>query len=169
MNAQDHQAATGSNARRGGQKTGQAARAIGPRHSLLLGLAALMSPNAGLAESIPPAAYDVTTETWLPHLEENLRYATTRERRCLSRHDRVAAFPILKHQSLQGCKLAEESRHENAILYLLSCEGGHGTTGDAGAGEIGGTLNVRMGGKNMTFSQRVTAKPVGACPAEANP
>ncbi|MBA3625751.1 MAG: hypothetical protein H0W48_15165, partial [Methylibium sp.] len=28
---------------------------------------------------------------------------------------------------------------------------------------ITGTLNVRLGGKNMTFFQRITAKPIGEC------
>ena len=54
---------------------------------------------------------------------------------------------------------------------LLICEGGHGTTGTAqwhlGADKIRGTLNVKLGGKNMTFYQRITAKPLGKCVSEA--
>ena len=40
--------------------------------------------------------------------------------------------------------------------------------GPGGSGEmrLSGTLNVRLGGKNMTFYQRVTARAAGACPAE---
>jgi hypothetical protein len=32
-----------------------------------------------------------------------------------------------------------------------------------GQGAIAGTLNVRLGGKNMTFYQRITAKPIASC------
>jgi len=49
----------------------------------------------------------------------------------------------------------------------LVCEGGHGTTGRAiwqlGRTHSVGTLSVKLGGKNMTFSQRVTARALGAC------
>ena len=120
---------------------------------------------------MPPGAYEVITETAMPNLEENLRYATTRQKRCLDHQELAAAFPILAHQSLAGCRLDEEARHEQAISYVLICDGGHGTTGSAqwhlDAGYISGTLNVKLGGKNMTFYQRVTAKPLGKCVPEA--
>lgn len=107
----------------------------------------------------------------MPHLEENLRYATTHEKRCLNHHELSSAFPILNHESLKGCKLDNGYRLEDAVSYLLVCEGGHGTTGAArwylGADQIRGTLNVKLGGKNMTFSQHITAKPLGECVSEA--
>jgi hypothetical protein len=112
--------------------------------------------------------YDVTTETVMPHLEENLRYTTTREQRCVKHFNFAQAFPILGHPALKGCVLTHGQRGIEAELsYVLECTGGHGTTGRAiwhiDAGRIHGTLNVRLGGKNMTFSQRVTALPQGLC------
>ena len=108
----------------------------------------------------------------MPHLEENLRYGITREKRCLGYQELFSAFPILNQGSLKGCALHEEGRHEDTVSYLLICEGGHGTTGTAqwhlGADKIRGTLNVKLGGKNMTFYQRITAKPLGECGSEAN-
>jgi len=119
---------------------------------------------------MPAGLYEVITETGMPHLEENLRYATTRENRCLTGEDLATAFPVLKSVSLADCKLRQESRHDEAVSYLLVCDGGHGTTGRANwrVGErlMVGTLNVKLGGKNMTFFQRVTAKPLGQCPAK---
>ena len=35
-----------------------------------------------------------------------------------------------------------------------------------GAGPVTGMLTVKLGGKNMTFSQRVTARRLGGCPPE---
>ena len=100
------------------------------------------------------------------------RDATTREKRCLDHQELSPAFPILNDPSLKGCKLDKESRHEDTVSYPLVCEGGHGTTGTAiwylGADQIRGTLDVRLGGKNMTFYQRITAQPMGKCGSEGN-
>ena len=119
----------------------------------------------------PPGRYEVITETAMPHLEENLRYAITNERRCLRHQQLSSAFPILNHESLKGCKLENESRNEDTVSYLLICENGRGATGTAhwylGADQIKGTLNVKLGGKNMTFYQRITARPLGLCVTEA--
>ncbi len=43
----------------------------------------LICPNAQAAEVTTRRLYEIVTETAMPHLEENLRYATTREQRCL--------------------------------------------------------------------------------------
>ena len=94
----------------------------------------------------------------MPHLEENLRYATTRERRCLRDDDRASLFSILRHPSLEGCALAGD---------LLVCARPEVATGsvhlDEGPGRISGVLEVKMGGKNMTFEQRVDAMRLGDC------
>jgi uncharacterized protein DUF3617 len=143
------------------------------RYSLcaLLILSVLICPHARAEESMPTRLYEITTETGMPHLEDNLRYADTHEKRCLSQQDLATAFPILKHHSLQGCKLDNETRVEDTLTYLLSCEAAHGKTGTAqwqfGADQITGRLDVRMGGKNMTFYQRVSAKRLGECASEA--
>jgi len=119
------------------------------------------------ADAAGPLLYEMTTETLMPHLEENLRYAVRNEQRCVNRHDLSTVFWMLGEVSLQDCALVQSTDEADSALYLLKCSGGHGTTGDArwklGPGVITGTLKVRLGGKNMTFYQRITAKPVGAC------
>ena len=126
---------------------------------------------AAASETVPAGAYEITTEIGMPHLEENLRYATVRERRCLNHQELALAFPILGHESLKGCTLGDERRHEDAVLYVLTCEGGRGTTGAAhwrlGTDRFEGTLDVKLGAKNMTFYQRVTARRLGRCGSEA--
>jgi hypothetical protein len=139
---------------------------------LLVVAQALASGTSGAdsvatGDTFPPQLYEVTTETVMPHLEENLRYTTTRARRCLAHLRFAAAFPILGHPALQGCTLTNETRRDATLSYVLVCTGGHGTTGGAiwqiDDARIHGTLNVKLGGKNMTFSQRVTALPRGIC------
>jgi uncharacterized protein DUF3617 len=131
--------------------------------------ATVLIRSSAAATQTPPQLYEIITEISMPHLEENLRYATTRERRCLEEHELWTAFPILQYSALKDCKLDQASRAEDAVSYELVCEGGHGTTGRAtwqlGPTQSTGTLNVKLGGKNMTFYQRVIARALGACSA----
>jgi hypothetical protein len=117
--------------------------------------------------------YRLTVETGMPHLEENLRYATVDETRCLTRSDLATVFPVLKHPALQDCALRLQSENDNSVTYVLACTGSHGTTGSArwelGAHQLRGLLNVRLGGKNMTFYQRITATEAGQCESKRKP
>lgn len=145
---------------------------------IALGLvAAAALPRAQASEwPMPAKLYEVTTETVMPHLEENLRYATIHEKRCLSRELLASAFPILHHPALQGCRLDDEGRHEGVLSYLLLCPGSHSatstahTTGTAlwrlAEQQITGRLDVKLGGKNMTFYQQITATPISDCSAQ---
>lgn len=97
----------------------------------------------------------------MPHLEESLRYATTREQRCVQLDELAALFPILRHPSLEGCHLDDEHRRGDSIRYRLACASPQVASGtarlDVAGGRIAGILEVKMGGKNMTFSQRIEA------------
>src|SRR5262245_43028716 len=108
-------------------------RTLPNRHTRLriVLLSAAWTTLASASQSMPPGLYDVTTETSMPNLEENLRYTTTHERRCLNHEDLTDAFPVLSHPALKGCSLGAESREGDVVSYALICEGGHGTTGDA--------------------------------------
>jgi hypothetical protein len=127
----------------------------------------LIPASAGVTETMSPRLYELITETAMPHLEENLRYATTHEQRCLEEHELWSAFPVLHYAALKDCSLEQEQRQEDAVSYALVCKGGHGTTGHAtwqlGPARSTGTLSVKLGGKNMTLSQRITARALGAC------
>ena len=97
----------------------------------------------------------------MPNLEENLRYATTREQRCLQLDEFASLFPILRHPSLAGCRLDDERRRGSSARYRLACASPQVASGaarlDAAGERIVGILEVKMGGKNMTFSQRIEA------------
>jgi hypothetical protein len=124
----------------------------------------------GASELLPARLYDVTIETGMPHLEENLRYTTTHRRRCISLKDLATEFPILDHPTLAGCALGGAARNDDTLKFGLICDNRHGTTGAAiwhiDKQHIRGRLDVKLGGKNMTFSQTVTARVVGSCPKE---
>lgn len=121
------------------------------------------------AIAAPSGLYEITTETLMPHLEHNLRYADTRERRCVRGNAPDVFFSILEHQSFNGCKLGDGNGRD-PIYYPLVCRSSQGPTGTAqlkvAAERVSGVLQIQMGGKNMTFSQRIEAKRQGDCDSQ---
>ena len=89
----------------------------------------------------------------MPNLEENLRYAATREQRCVNLDDFDSLFPILRHPSLEGCHVDERHRLVCADPQIASGSARLDAVGE----RIAGVLEIKMGGKNMTFSQRIDA------------
>jgi hypothetical protein len=136
---------------------------------MVLAAGALLYSLAGAGDVPAVRLYELVTETGMPHLEENLRYTITREKRCLDDSRLASAFPVLSHAALKGCTLGDEKRQDDTISYALVCDGGSGTTGSAtwrvGKGQINGLLKVKLGGKNLTFYQSVRGRDLGACPA----
>lgn len=130
----------------------------------------LMCSLVWASDTVPSHLYQLTTETGMPHLEENLRYSIIREERCLAPKDVPSTFSLLRHVALEGCKLREETRRNDTVSYRLVCDGGNATTGRAtwvsGEHQMRGRLDVKLGGKNMTVYQRVTARPRGKCVRE---
>ncbi len=153
-------------------RTGRWWRTMVGAAAVLLAAAASVALADGAAHraaptpSSMPRLYDVTTETGMPHLEENLRYAIVRQRRCLDPGDLARAFWMLDDVSLRDCRLQKSSEAKGSAHYELRCEGGHGTTGSADwqieTDQLRGTLDVKLGGKNMTFYQRVVARAVAS-------
>ncbi len=127
----------------------------------LLGAAAWTPSGA-----VTPGLYEISTETLMPHLEDNLRYANTRERRCVRDNAPEAFFPILQHQSFNGCELGD-GNGSDPVYYPLVCHSSQAPTGTAQLSgdteRISGLLRIQMGGKNMTFSQRIEATRRGDC------
>jgi hypothetical protein len=116
---------------------------------------------------LAPGSYELTVETLLPHLEENLRYATTQQRHCLGTQDVSALFPILRHEAFSGCALSGGALMEGRLEYALACKNPQAASGVAhlliSPARLNGSLEIKMGGKSMTLSQRITALRVGAC------
>lgn len=134
-------------------------------------LLGLILPWPGLSvsaqDSRSASLYEITTEVGMPNLEEALRYTITHQNRCLTQNELHHLFPILDHPALAGCHLGAAVSRPDAVSFPLVCAGHHGTTGTARwrsrEHRVTGTLEVKLGGKNMTFYQRVTAIPLGVC------
>jgi hypothetical protein len=137
-------------------------------------LAALMAGACAAAGATAPVAlpageYDLTTDTLLPHLEEALRYATTRARQCLQAPDATELFPLLRHQAFTGCALRPDAQSDDGLHFTLHCANAQAATGSAvfelDANRVSAVLALKMGGKNMTLSQRLHGPRIGACAA----
>ena len=125
---------------------------------------------ATASEPLPQQLYELTTVTAMPHLEENLRYTRTSERRCLTHQELFEAFAVLAGEAFRGCRLEPLGGGQNSVILRLACAGDAGTTGTATwtlrGRQYRGRLEVRLGAKNMTFHQRVAATPAGDCGGE---
>ncbi len=141
------------------------------RWLLLCGFAMIAAPQTvQTAQAGTDAAqlYDLVIELGMPHLDEAMRYATRRERVCLRPAERWSTFSMLNDVSLSDCRLvAAQDTLPERERSVLECSGGHGTTGEArwqrDGSNVSGVLEVRLGGKNMTFHQRVRGQAIGAC------
>jgi hypothetical protein len=122
-------------------------------------------------ETIRPGVYDIAGQVTMPHLEESLRYATTRERRCLPGDEPSGVFSVLRYESLAGCKLRDRDQQGDTTYYFLRCENPNAATGlarlETRADRIFGVLEIKMGGKNMTFSQRIEGTRQGECASDS--
>ena len=103
----------------------------------------------------------------LPHLEEALRYATTRARQCLRAPEASALFPLLRHPAFSGCGLVPDAQADDGLHFTLRCMNPQAASGSAvfavEGNRVSAVLALKMGGKNMTLSQRLHGPRVGPC------
>jgi hypothetical protein len=129
--------------------------------------AALVFLPANSAQADGSWLYEIVIETGMPNLEENLRYATTKSTQCSNDYELAHSFSALRHDALRGCELERGSHLSDGSSYALTCKGSTETHGKATwsvtAERKVGTLQVKLGGKNMTFFQRVSARVLGVC------
>ena len=150
-----------------GPFTVQHLRSVASALAYCVAATALACAQAAASDAPAAGLYDITVETSMPHLEENLRYTVEREQRCLTREQVFTIFPVLRHAALADCRLGDERRLNGISTWTLMCTGGHGTTGHAtwrlDTTHLAGQLDVKLGGKNMTFYQRAMLKRLRDC------
>jgi len=116
---------------------------------------------------LPAGAYTLAAQTMMPHLDE-MRLLVRHEERCFDGSDALPSlFPVMRQPALTGCSLGLGTQDGERLRYVLVCASPRVATGSAEIlpttkGAIG-KLDVRMGGKNMTFAQRVEMIRHGDC------
>ena len=134
--------------------------------STLLSLCALALAHAASSAY----TYQIAATMIMPHLDE-MRRQVTQQSRCVKDDVPGGLFPVMEQHALRGCRLDYPKSVENADgrrrEYVLVCASARVASGTASIDETGqrlvGMLIVKMGGKNMTFSQRVEARRGAAC------
>jgi len=114
-----------------------------------------------------PGEYAIQAEIIMPHLETSLRYTTTNTQQCLNRENASSLFPVLEHVSFVDCALVAKppnGAYEEFDLVCLNTEAATGSARIVVDEELfRATLNIKMGGKNMKFSQRINGQRIGNC------
>lgn len=137
----------------------------------LIGVCLLLALAVASAEDSPTfkpplGSYEVTSQMIMPHLDEMRRISTTVPR-CLRESAVFGLFPVMDQPALRGCRFGFERAEGEAYHYLLVCQTARVATGSATVRltekGISGIVDVKMGGKNMTFSQRIEAIQAGRC------
>lgn len=131
----------------------------------------LQAAVAAHAADLQPRAgqYTLATQMVMPHLDE-MRRVVVEARRCVADGDVAALFPVLDQHALRGCRLDYPRHGADGDDYVLVCASARVASGTARLEAVGddrlvGRLEVKMGGKNMTFSQRSEARRDGPCAA----
>lgn len=144
-------------------------RSIPSFQQVLLAPALLACATTTLAATEFPlvgGAYTIRSNMVMPHLEE-MRRITAEETGCLRQDNPLALFPVMRQPALHGCTFRFGEAHDASFQYVLVCETARVATGTAELSHRGdtvvGNLAVKMGGKNMTFSQSVRAQRTGDC------
>jgi hypothetical protein len=87
-----------------------------------LGLVGASIFNARAAEPANPLLYEMTTETLMPNLEENLRYAVRKEQRCMNRKDLSKVFWMLDEVAPAGLRPGEVDRRRRLGAVSLEVQ-----------------------------------------------
>ncbi|MGE3773122.1 MAG: hypothetical protein AB7I32_09370 [Gammaproteobacteria bacterium] len=110
---------------------------------------------------LPAGEYALAAQMQMPHLEE-MRRTVDRHTRCLGDEDLLGFFPVMAQPALRGCSFGFPQERADGRRYVLVCQSARVATGTAElvrtrAGLVG-QLRIKMGGKNMTFAQRVEGR-----------
>lgn len=127
----------------------------------------LLAPASPADEfELAPGSYDISARMSMPHLDE-MRRIVTQERRCVSDGKPQALFPVLRQPALRGCNFGYGAAEGLEFEYLLVCQSARVASGKVRLtrdhDSIVGRLEVKMGGKNMTFAQRIEATRRADC------
>jgi hypothetical protein len=140
-----------------------------------LRLLLLALPGALAAEPpplpLPAGGCTLAAQTMMPHLDR-MRLVVRHHERCFDGGDALPSlFPVMRQPALTGCNLGLGARDGERLRYVLIRASSRVATGSAEIlptawGAIG-KLDIRMGGKYMTFAQRVEASRRGDCEVAA--
>jgi hypothetical protein len=115
-----------------------------------------------------PGLYQVEVRIALPNVQDAATPVVVT--RCLSPADLESgrAFFVLSRNPLKNCDLLDYRATDTAATYRIACPGPNKGSAvavfETTATTYRGSINMNMGGKNMTMSETQAGKRIGNCP-----
>jgi uncharacterized protein DUF3617 len=131
-------------------------------------LAALFAPGSNADDLLlTPGLYQVEVRIALPNVQNVAPpFVLTR---CVTPLDVESGqvFFILSENPLRTCDLVDYQVNGGAAVYRIACPGANRGSAtalfDTTSTTYRGTINMNMGGKNMTMSETQVGKRIGEC------
>lgn len=120
---------------------------------------------AETAVSLQPGAYEVTMKLELPHVEDMGVQKT--ETVCITDGGTHGIVVLSENNPLVRCPASNIKQADGELTFDLVCEGHNQAMAWAKfqvwADRFSGAFDMKMGGKNMTMTERQAGHRIGAC------
>jgi len=125
------------------------------------------------ARALEAGQYDVGVRLELPHVE-NAGTAKTSTLCVTNGADGTHGLKVLSDNNpLADCPASEVQERDGTLKFRIVCPGGNAAVASASyeisADAFTGVISMKMGGKNMTMTERQQGRRVGACKASGVP
>jgi hypothetical protein len=132
-------------------------------------VATLAATASGAAEPVlTPGLYRVEVRVALPHIQDVA--APMLLTRCVTPPDLRSgrAFLVLSDNPLKNCALLDYQTTADTATYRIACPGPNMGSAvgvfDFNGAAYRGSIEMNMGGKNMTMSETQVGRRIGDCP-----
>lgn len=127
-------------------------------------------PHAVAADAMPllrPGAYEVQMKLELPHVEDASAQKSSTV--CITGSGTRGIVVLSENNPLARCPASNIKQAEDVLTFDLICEGHNQAVATArfrlSQDRFTGAFDMKMGGKNMTMTERQTGHRVGNCDA----
>jgi len=132
---------------------------------LLVGLASSSPAHAGDSKLLTPGEYEVQMRLELPHIEDMGVSKTSKI--CVTDAATHGLIVLSDNNPLVRCPASNVRQDGETLTFDLVCEGHNQAVAWAkfqlAEDRFDGVFDMKMGGKNMTMTERQSGHRVGAC------
>lgn len=130
-------------------------------------VAMMLSPIAASAgdTTLEPGAYEVEVRLDLPHIEDMGAQRTAKV--CITDDDTHGIGVLSENNPFARCPPLNVKHSVGELSFDVVCEGHNQAVAHARfqlwSDRFSGVFELKMGGKNMTMTERQTGRRIGAC------
>lgn len=125
-------------------------------------------PATASAGGIKPGEYEVQMRLELPHIEDMGVQKTAKV--CITSSGTHGIVVLSENNPLVRCPASNINERGGELTFDLICEGHNQAVArakfDLFPGRFSGAFDMKMGGKNMTMTERQSGKRVGDCASQ---